>query len=61
MKLEEILEQWDGWRIGYRHNPDHFYPNSFKVIRHDGRFAIRGKAMPHVGKNFKIVGILKRE
>lgn len=59
MKLEEVLEEYPGHRIGYRHNPDHFYPNSFKVEVRGKRKLVVAKVKRHVGKRFRVVGVLK--
>lgn len=61
MKLEELLRKWPEHRIGFRHNPDHFSPNTFRVERRNRRLVVVAKVKRHVGKNFTIVGVLKRK
>lgn len=56
MRLAQALR---GYRPGWRHNPDHFYPNSFEVGEEGGRLVLYGRAKRHIGKNFHIVAILK--
>lgn len=57
MKLEDAT---DGYHVGYRHNPKQFYPNSFQVEYCDGKLVLVGRVKRHIGKKFRIVGILKR-
>jgi len=59
MKLEEILIRYPECRIAYRHNPKHFYQNSFQVEKIGGRRLIVARVKRRCNKRFRIVGILK--
>ncbi len=56
MKLSEIEEEY---KVGYRHNPRHFYSNSFQVEEAGRRLLLVAVVKRHVGKNYRIVGVLK--
>lgn len=57
MHLTEILRHYD---VGFRHNPKQFYPNSFQVEQQQRRLVLVAVVKRHVGKNFRIVGIVRR-
>lgn len=56
MKIQEIESEY---RVGYVHNPKQFYPNSFKVEKVGKRLCVVAIVKRHVGKRFRIVGVLK--
>lgn len=56
MRLYQILGDY---RLAQRHNPKHFYPNSFDIEILENRLVLVGVVKRHVGKRFRIVGILK--
>lgn len=56
MKLQDACQ---GFRLCKRHNPKHFYPNSFRVESANGRTVLVGRPKKHLRKNYRIVGILK--
>lgn len=58
MHLSEIIKDYE---VGYRHNPKHFYPNSFRIEQQERRLVLVAVVKKHIGKNFKIVGILKEK
>lgn len=57
LHLTEILRRYE---VGFRHNPKHFLPNSFVVEREERRLVLVARVKRHVGKNFRIVGIIRR-
>lgn len=46
--------------VGLRHNPDEFYPNSFRVEAEGRRLVVVGVVKRHIKKHYRIVGIIKR-
>lgn len=56
MKLQEIERDY---RVGFRHNPKHFYPNSFNVETEGRRLVLVAVVKRHLRKRIRIVGILK--
>lgn len=56
MYLHEVLREY---RLAQRHNPGHFYPRSFNVEKIDNRLVLVGVTKRHIGKRFRVVGILK--
>lgn len=56
MQLNEILRNY---RLAQRHNPKHFYPNTFEIEIKDSRLVLVAVVKRHVRKKFRIVGILK--
>lgn len=56
MRLHEVLRDY---RLAQRHNPSHFYPNTFEIEIKDNRLILVAVVKRHVGKRFRIVGILK--
>ena len=58
MRLEQIQKQY---RVGFRHNPDHFKSNSFEVEVHQSRLVLVAVVKKKIGKRFRIVGILKEK
>lgn len=57
MRLDQALR---GYRPGWRHNPKHFYPNSFWIEEDEDRVYLCGITKRYLRKNFHIVAILKR-
>lgn len=55
--LSEILRHYE---VGFRHSPKHFYPNSFQVEMEQRRLVLVARVKRHVGKNFRIVGVVRR-
>lgn len=55
-RLRDIEKEY---RVGFRHNPNQFYPNSFRVEGSEKRLLLVAVVKRHVGKNFRIVGVLK--
>ena len=58
MRLSEITKEY---RVGYRHNPSHFYSNSFQIEFQDRRLVLVAVVKRHIGKRFRVVGILKEK
>jgi hypothetical protein len=58
LHLSEITKQYE---IGFRHSPSHFYPNSFEIERQERRLVLVAVVKRHVGKRFRVVGILKEK
>jgi hypothetical protein len=58
-KLREIEYEYKDYRVGLRHSPDDFYPNSFHVETEGRRLIIVAVAKKHIRKKFRIVGVLK--
>lgn len=56
MRLDEVQKYY---RIAYRHNPKHFYPNSFQVESGERSLVLVAVVKRHVKKRFRIVGVLK--
>lgn len=56
MKLKDIQAKY---KIGLRHNPDHFYPNTFEIETEGRRLILVAVAKKHIQKRLRIVGILK--
>lgn len=56
MKLTEIEANY---KVGYRHSPKHFLPGTFQVEREGKRLVLVAIVKRHVGKRFRIVGVLK--
>lgn len=56
LRLNRILQDYD---IGFRHNPKQFYPNSFRVEMEERRLVLVAVAKKHLGKRFRIVGVVK--
>lgn len=56
MRLKDVEIEY---RVGYRHNPKQFYGNSFRVENEGRRLVLVGVVKRHVGKRYRIVGILK--
>jgi hypothetical protein len=56
MHLSEIEKNYD---IGFRHNPSHFYPNSFQVEHQERRLVLVAVVKRHIKKRYRIVGVLK--
>lgn len=56
MRLDQVLKEY---RLAPRHNPKHFYPNTFEVELVENRLVLVAVVKKHVGKRFRIVGILK--
>jgi hypothetical protein len=56
MKLVEVEKHY---RVCYRHNPKHFFPNSFGVVGMNGRIYLVARVKPKVKKRFWIVAVLK--
>ena len=58
MHLSEITRDY---RVAFRHNPKHFYPGSFRIEAENRRLIVVAVVKRHVGKNYRVVGILKRK
>jgi hypothetical protein len=56
MNLQELQRMY---KIGFRHNPKHFYGNSFRVEPEENRLVVVGTVKRHVRKRFRIVGVVK--
>lgn len=56
MYLSQIEKDFE---LGLRHNPEHFYPKSFKIEYEGERLLLVGVAKRHIGKRFRIVAVLK--
>lgn len=56
MHLAEIQAKY---RLAKRHNPDDFYPNTFRVETEGSRLVLVGVVKRHLKKRYRIVGILK--
>lgn len=54
--LREIQRHYD---ISYRHNPKHFYGNSFAVEHTEKRLLLVAVVKRHVRKRFRVVGVLR--
>lgn len=61
VNLAKLQRHYTGYRLATRHNPKHFYPNSFEVQRVGGRLMVVGRVKKHLNKNFQVVGFLKPE
>ncbi len=57
MRYDQVLKSY---RVGLRHNPKHFYANSFQIERQERRLVLVAVVKRHVGKRFRIVGVLKQ-
>jgi hypothetical protein len=47
------------YRVALRHNPDHFYPNTFEIETEGHRLVLVAVAKKHLKKRLRIVGVLK--
>lgn len=56
MRLDQILRDY---RPGYIHNPDEFYPNSFRVETEGRRLVLVAVVKRHIKKRYRIVAVLK--
>lgn len=59
MKLRDIENRYEEYRVALRHNPDDFYPNTFDVETEGQRLVLVAVAKKHIRKRYRIVGILK--
>jgi hypothetical protein len=57
MKLNRLLQEYE---VSFRHNPKQFYNGSFRVEMEEKRLIVVAVVKRHIGKNFRIVGIVKR-
>jgi hypothetical protein len=60
MKLEQALQEYPEYRAAYRHSPKQFYPSRFQIKFEGGRYVIVGVPKQHIGKRYRIVGVLKK-
>lgn len=56
MKFRDIASKY---KVGLRHNPKHFYTNSFRIELDGSRLVIVAVPKKHLRKRFRIVGFIK--
>lgn len=58
MRLDQIEREY---KIGFQHNPKHFYATSFRVEQEGKRLLLVAVVKKHIGKRLRVVGFLQRK